>query len=285
MNDQADILIDAHAALGEGAFWHARAQKLYWIDILGKSLHVYDPATNTDQAMDLCRMPGTVVPRASGGWLLATEDGIGSFDGKTFTVMVNPEKDRPENRFNDGKCDPAGRFWAGTMGRKPQPGMGSLYRLDPDLSIHTMLTNLTISNGIVWTSDARTMYFIDTPTRAVAAFDYDLATGNISNRREVINVSKDFGAPDGMTIDAEDMLWVCHWGSGEVVRWNPKTGQALRRIKTGATQTSSCTFGGANLDKLFITSARDKKEDEPHAGAVFVADPGVKGVVLPESSM
>jgi sugar lactone lactonase YvrE len=168
------------------------------------------------------------------------------------------------------------------MRRKSASGAGCLYRLDPDLSVHTMLENLTIPNGIVWTADARTMYFIDTPTRVVAAFDYDLETGGIFNRRDAFKVPSDFGWPDGMTIDAEGMLWIAHWGSSEVVRWNPRTGQAIRRIKTAATQTSSCAFGGPNLDRLYITSARDTKENESHAGALFIADPGITGVVLPE---
>jgi sugar lactone lactonase YvrE len=216
--------------------------------------------------------------------MLAVYDGFAAFDPANgqLTLIADPEADLPDNRFNDGKCDPAGRFWAGTMAYSNQTTQGSLYRLDPDLSVHKMLGEIGIANGIVWSLDNQIMYYIDSVANTVRAFDYELATGNISNGRVVIRTDG-LGLPDGMAIDAEGMLWVAHFGGSCVRRWNPHTGQVIGVIELPASQITACAFGGPDLATLYITSAAIGLDDadlqrEPHAGGLFMATPGVKGV-------
>ena len=197
--------------------------------------------------------------------------------------MNNPEADVPGNRFNDGKCDPAGRFWAGTMAYENPVNQGSLYRMDTDLSVHKMLDNIGISNGLVWSLDHSTMYYIDTVAYTVRAFDYDIDTGDLKNERVAIHVPREMGGPDGMTIDSEGMLWVAHYGGSQVCRWNPETGEVLHTIKLPAKQITACAFGGKDLDTLFITSAaqqlsKEDLEQQPLAGGLFSIKPGYQGV-------
>lgn len=280
------VALDAKALLGEGPIWDARRQALYWVDIPAGKVHIFDPATGRDRSLDVGQPVGTIVPRRSGGAMVALRDGFAALDLETgaLTMIADPEADQPLNRFNDGKCDPAGRFWAGTMRQaEDRAGKGSLYRLDPDLSVHKMWSNVTVSNGIAWSLDARTMYYIDTPTRMVVAFEYDLATGAIANPRPVIHTPDGPGSPDGMTIDAEGMLWVAYWDGWRVVRWNPATAEALAVIEMPVQRPTAAWFGGPNLDELYITSARTGLSEEalaqqPHAGSLFVARPGVRGL-------
>ncbi len=285
MSKQVELVVDAQATLGEGPIWDVDSQVLYWIDIEERELHVYDPRLDEDRRIDLLERPGTVVPRKSGGLMLAQENGFASFDLKTeqVTVVTDPESDKPENRFNDGKCDPQGRFWAGTMSLNKSQPTGSLYRLDPDLSVHKMCSDLTISNGICWSGDQSTMYYIDTPQMCIHAYDFDPATGKISNKRVAVTIPKEASWPDGMTIDAEDKLWVGHYGGGHVCRWDPHTGKQLDRIELPCPNVTACALGGPNLDMLYITTARagmDKAAlaETPLAGGLFRAKPGVKGV-------
>jgi sugar lactone lactonase YvrE len=280
-----ELILDAKAILGEGAIWDARQQLLYWVDILGKSVHVFDPATNSDRAVAVGQYVGTVVPRQRGGVMVAIYDGFAALDLATgkLEVIADPEADLPDTRFNDGKCDPSGRFWAGTMSLKGVRQAGSLYCLDADHQARRMLTGVSTSNGIVWTSDRRTMYYIDTPTREVVAFDYDDATGNITHRRAAVRIPDDQGFPDGMAIDAEDMIWVAHWDGWQVSRWNPRTGRQLQRLPVPVARVSSCALGGPKLDTLYITTARPAANDprlaeQPHAGGLFAVQPGVTGV-------
>jgi sugar lactone lactonase YvrE len=230
-----------------------------------------------------------VVPRRSGGLMLALHHGFASlnFDTEQLEMIADPEKHLPGNRFNDGKCDPAGRFWAGTLALDGTPDVAALYRLDADLSVHKVLEGVTCSNGIVWTLDQKTMYYIDTGLRRVDAFDYDLETGGISGRRTAIEVPSEMGFPDGSTLDSEGMLWVALWQGGAVSRWNPVTGELLQVIRVPAPNVTSCAFGGPNLDHLYITTARNGLSPEvldayPTAGGLFCAGVAVKG--LPASA-
>jgi sugar lactone lactonase YvrE len=233
---------------------------------------------------------GTIVRRASGGCLLALENGFAAFDPDTgeLDFLVDPEADLPDNRFNDGKCDPAGRFWAGTMSlsHKPRPLTGSLYSLDAEGRVQTHLTGIGVSNGIVWTSDASTMYYIDTVTRCVDAFDFDNQKGEISNRRSIVNVPDELGSPDGMAIDAEDKIWVAFYGGWCVARFDPATGKMVAQIKMPVSNVTACAFGGPDLDLLYITTARQGLDEaalaeQPQAGDLFAAQPGVPGVETP----
>jgi sugar lactone lactonase YvrE len=226
-----------------------------------------------------------VVVRESGGLMLALHHGLASLDLKTREVKViaDPEAHLPENRFNDGKCDPAGRFWAGTMAFAATKGVGSLYCMDTDLSVRRMLGEISISNGITWSLDQRTMYYIDSLKMDIRAYDYDLATGNIAGERLICQVGQELGLPDGMAIDAEGMLWVAHFNGSRVCRWNPRTGQVLETILLPVSRVTACAFGGKDLDVLYITSGSMNMSEadwkkEPQAGGLFACRPGVRGV-------
>ena len=283
----ATLLLDAQATLGEGPIWDQRENVLWWIDINEHRLHRFDPAQNQNRTFDIGQRVGTVVPRLSGGLMLAVQNGFASFDpgNGSLQVINDPEADRPENRFNDGKCDPAGRFWAGTLELiEENMQAGTLYCLFEDGHVEAKVPDVGISNGIVWTSDKKTMYYIDTPTRRVDAFDYDNDTGSVSNRRAAIKLPDDFvGYPDGMTIDAEDNLWVCFWGGWGVIQFDPRTGKQLARIDVPASQVTACALGGPELKDLYITTARrdlqgPALEKEPQAGGLFHAQVEVGGV-------
>ncbi len=287
MTDQVELVIDAQAELGEGPLWHAQAQRLYWVNIIRGEVHVYNPAAGTDRCVHIGQQVGTVVPRASGGLMLAVEQGFASLDLDTeqLTLLADPEAHLPGNRFNDGKCDPAGRFWAGTMGRgdPTPPHAGSLYCLDAGGQVTRHLEGVTCSNGLVWSRDLTTMYYIDSGAQTVDAVDYDHATGAIANRRSVVTLPVDYGIPDGMTIDADGNLWVAGWGHHRLSQWNPADGRLLRTIEFPASAVTACAFGGPNLDALYVTTARtglspEALAQQPHAGGLFVVYPGVKGV-------
>jgi len=187
-------------------------------------------------------------------------------------------------RYNDGKCDPAGRLWVGSMGMEPPNRYkASLYRLDQDLSITRILDSITVSNGICWSLDKTKMYYIDTPTGKVKVFDYDDQTGGISNGRTAVEIPDGMGGPDGMTIDSEGHLWVCLWGGSCVGCFDPETGELLKRINIPAKNITSCAFGGKDLQTLFVTSANtgmspEDAEKYPHAGGLFAVEMDVKGV-------
>lgn len=279
------LVLDAKAKLGEGAIWHHREQKLYWVDIEGKALNIFDPQSGINKKLDVGQRVGTVVPIHQGGALVALQNGIHRIDTDTGAVTFLHNPLPPAYlRFNDGKCDPSGRFWVGSMALDFQEKAGSLYRFHPDKSIHRVLDNLTISNGIAWSSDRKTMYLNDTPTLTVQAFDYDDYTGEISNRRVAIRIPENMGAPDGMTIDAENNLWVAMWGGGMVCRFDPATARLLQQIIIPAPHVTSCAFGGEQLDTLYITTSRDSMtsadlEQFPFSGGLFaVTLPGVRGV-------
>jgi sugar lactone lactonase YvrE len=281
----AELVLDAKAMLGEGSIWHPRENKLYWVDIEGKALHIYDPVSNEDNVFPVGARIGTVVPVQSGGALVALQNGIYKIDIKTgkLTYVNNPSPDTTNLRFNDGKCDPAGRFWVGTLALDSRRRGACLYRIDKDKSIHTILDSVSISNGIVWTADKKTMYYNDTPTGTIQAFDYNDTTGAICNRRIAVRIPRGGGGPDGMTIDADGNLWVALWGSGTVGKYNPITGELLQKVIVPAPNVSSCAFGGKNLETLYITTARAwvneaKLKEFPLSGGLFSVKPGVRGV-------
>jgi len=282
---EVELVIDSKSDLGEGAIWNSQTGELLWINITGKILNIYNPKTGNNKELFTGQMIGTVVPCSSDKVLVALQNGIFSLDPFTGTkvLIVDPEEDLSDNRFNDGKCDPAGRFWVGTMSTKDEKGAGSLYRLDKDSSIHKMIENVSISNGIVWSPDASKMYYIDTPTQQVKEYDYNNETGEISNPKVAVEISTELGSPDGMTIDADGNLWIALWGGSAVGCWNPETGKLIRKIEVPAKNVTSCAFGDDDLGTLYITTARRNTTNEelkkyPEAGGVFKTIPGVKGV-------
>lgn len=284
-NSEAELVLPAKASLGEGPCWDSEQGVLYWVSILDKKVNIYDPRSHQNREIQLDQMVGTVVPRESGGVVVALQNGFCFLDLNTekLTPIVDPEQELPENRFNDGKCDPFGRFWAGTMSLSEEAEKGSLYCLDHDLHVEKKREHLTISNGLAWSPDQSYMYLIDTPTKKVTRFQYDLQTGHIQNATEVISFPEGVGAPDGMTIDEEGMLWIAHWGGAQVSRWNPETGEQLYSIPIPSLNVTSCTFGGENMDELYVTTARKNTSAEnlerfPEAGGLFKVRPGVKGM-------
>ena len=288
--NKAELLVDARAVVGEGPWWDSALGVLYWIDIKGKSLHIYDPGTGSDRRLSLAGMPGAVVARKSGGLIMAMEEGFAFVDPGTGIAapFLDPEAHLAGNRFNDGKCDSRGRFWAGTMEDAENEWRGSLYRLDPELRCERLFGGIGISNGIAFSPDDTLMYYIDTWTRRVDAFDFELETGAISRRRTAFEVPESMGGPDGMTIDEEGMLWVALWGGWGLGRWDPRTGRLLEKIDLPVEKVSSCVFGAAGrgpsaLDKLYITTASvglrpDDLKRQPAAGGLFILEPGVKGL-------
>jgi sugar lactone lactonase YvrE len=281
---EAELVYDAKAILGEGPVWDQDRQELMWVDIERGELHFFSPLVGTDRKIALGSRLGMAVPTNDGKILVALENGLAMLGaaGKQ-EIFADPEADKPNNRFNDGKCAPDGRLWVGSMDMEAKENAGSLYRLDADLTLTRCLTKVTVSNGLAWAPDGRTMYYIDSPTFKVEAFDYDPENGQISGRRSVIEVPEDHGAPDGMCIDIEGMLWIAHWDGGNVTRWDPFSGQNREMIQVPATRTTSCAFGGPNLDILYITSARFGLDDArlakfPASGGLFACQPGPRGM-------
>jgi sugar lactone lactonase YvrE len=260
--------------LGEGPVWDDRDQSLYWVDIPESRVHRM-AADGSLSSWDTGQPVGTVVPRASGGLVVAVRDGFLALDpaSGTLTTLAEVEKDRPENRMNDGACDRAGRFYAGTMASDESPGAGALYRLDPDLSVTTLFTGVGTSNGIGWSPDDRLMYYVDSQVHRVDVLDYDPATGQIGGRRPFKAVGEGDVVPDGLTVDADGGVWVAVWG-GYALLHHDSEGQLIETVELPAAQVTSCVFGGPDLDRLYITTAAGPGES---AGALFVCEPGVTG--------
>ncbi|MDW7695778.1 SMP-30/gluconolactonase/LRE family protein [Flammeovirgaceae bacterium SG7u.111] len=284
MNLSATLELDAKAQLGEGAIWHPEEKKFYWIDIENKKLHIYDPADKSDREITMPSRIGTVVPAKEGGVLVALEGGIFHVDLETenLTLLNNPLEGQEAIRFNDGKCDPQGRFWVGSMKLDQSAKQADLYRFDTDGTAHHMLDSITISNGIVWSPDHKKMYYIDTPTGKVQGFDYDAETGEISNGEVVVQIQEGMGYPDGMTIDSEGMLWIGMWNGFGVTRWNPNTGEYLGKVEVPAQNVTACAFGDEDLSTLYITTASigtdaQTLEKYPHCGGVFSVKTNFKG--------
>ena len=281
----AVVEYETKSLLGEGAFWNYKTQELYWVDIEGKQLNIYNPTTKNNRSISMPSLIGTVVPYKENEAVVALVDGIYKVNLLTeeVTLLSDVEFNMPENRFNDGKCDPNGNLWVGSMHFEQSRPNASVYKVNEQGETIKMIDSVTISNGIVWTKDTKTMYYIDTPSANIMAYDFDPDTSTISNGRVAVKVSKEDGFPDGMTIDENDMLWVGMWNGNAIAHFNPKTGELIDKIKVPAHNVTSCAFGGKNLDILYITtSSLDMSEEEqkayPLAGSIFKAKPGVKGV-------
>jgi len=280
---QAELILDAKATLGEGPAWDSKTQRLYWLDILEK--RIYAGARILAELDDLI---GCLAPCKNGHLILALSGVERRFsfadfepDSGQLTFLAALEEP-PTNRFNDGKCDPLGRFLAGTMDMNEKDPNGALYSFDGS-HVTRLLDGVCISNGLAWSVDYKTFYYIDTPTREVKAFDYDLATGQIANPRVTIRVPESLGWPDGMTSDMDGNLWIAMWGGAQVTKWNPNSGKLLEKISVPALHTSSCVFGGKDINELYVTSARvgmsaaDLKK-YPLSGGLFKMITNVEGM-------
>ena len=288
-----DCAFEAKDWLGEGPCWHPREQALYWTDVPSKVIKRWHPATGAHASWPMPEMVTAIAVRKSGGLIIASHTGIDFFDPASgqATRFVAPEKDKPKNRSNDGKCDRQGRFWYGTMmnnfaadgSELPiTANTGGLYRIDPEGSVHTVEQGLGIANTFAWSPDNRTMYFADT-FDAIYAYDFDPVSGRAGNRRVFAKAdTATYGHPDGSTIDSEGFLWNCRWDGGCIIRWSPD-GRIDRVVKMPCQRVTSCIFGGADLSVLYVTTVRYGLSDaqlaeQPLAGAIFAIDAGVKGL-------
>lgn len=262
---------------GEGPIWWKGA--LYYVDIEGHEVRRFDPASGEERSWNVGQRVGTVVPREAGGLVIAGDHGLFFLDEETgaLTRIADPEPDKPDNRFNDGKCSPDGRLFAGTISLAKKTGDARLYRLDPDLSLHEVFGPVTNSNGIVWSGDGKTAYYIDTPRREVLAFDYE--DGQLRNPRTAVSTAAIEASPDGMTIDSDDHLWVAFCHGACVACYDPVSGNELRRVELPCLETTACAFGGPALCDLYVTTGIHKSVVEEHAGRLFVVRGlGVHGV-------
>jgi sugar lactone lactonase YvrE len=282
---QAALFYQAACTLGEGPFWFQ--DRLWWVDIEEGYLHTVDGEGKDIQSHRMGGRIGSCAPIDDDHFVVALQQGIGVWSRQTgaIKILASPESDLPNSRFNEGKCDPRGRFLAGTLNMAGKEKSSALYSLGGDASLKKLVAPVSISNGLAWSRDGRTLYYIDTPTCEVAAFAYDLETGSVGDKRVVIQVPAEAGYPDGMDIDQQGNLWIAHWDGWAVRCWSPVTGQCLAEIRVPCQQPTSCRFGGPHYDQLFITSARvglssENLESQPLAGSVFIGRPGTQGFPL-----
>lgn len=283
---QPKIVLDHICKLGEGPVWDAASNSILWLDILKGEIHQFNTNTKQNSIFTAGEMIGCIAPREQGGFIAGLENGIGFIDieKKEVKHIINPEEGL-NNRFNDGKADAAGRFWLGSMSKTEEENNGNFYMVDTDLSIHRKLENVSISNGLAWNADNTILYYINTPTNYIFAFDFDMETGSINNQRVVVDLTHEKGFADGMTIDEEGMLWVAFYDGWRVARYNPVTGDLLQQVDLPVANATCCTFGGENLTDLYITTASKEMSDEalqqqPHAGKLFVVkNTGIKGTL------
>jgi len=271
-------VLPAGALLGEGALWSQREQALYWVDILACRLHRFDPATETQSQWTFGEEISAVAERAAAPGLIVTlRRGFVLFEpagGGEPRYLHQPETDLPGNRFNDGKCDALGRFWAGTMDFACKAPTGALYRYDPDGRCTRHDSGFAVTNGPTWSADGRTLYFNDTVNGRIHAYDFDAAAGTLSNKRLWHSFAPGDGVPDGMATDADGRIWIAHWGGACVSCHDPASAQELCRVLLPVDQVTNCAFGGPDLRTLFITTASSgltpaQLEAQPLAGGLF----------------
>jgi len=276
------LAFDVGAGLGEGALWDWRHDRLLSVDIRAGRVLVSDPSDGTTRSIEVGQPVSAALLRGEDELLLAVRDGFATLelDSGKFEPLVAVESGNSANRMNDAACDARGRCFAGTMAFDATPGAGTLYRLDPDLSVHTLLSPLTISHGIGWSPGGGLMYHVDTGPGVIDVHDYDEDTGAISNRRRLVDSEPGWGVPDGLTMDAEGGIWVAFWGGGAVRRFGAD-GEVTETIEVPATNVTKPAFGGSELDQLYVTTAEletgHAKHEVDQGGAIFVFEPGVRG--------
>jgi sugar lactone lactonase YvrE len=281
--DTLEIVLDLRAQLGEGPIWDELSQRLIFVDSEAGAIYTLEPASKNLVEIKVSPQIGAAIPRRDGGFAVSSTDGLLSVQPTGEVVLLVPiERDRPHHRMNDAKCDSRGRMLSGTFSLKFERGAGALYRIDPDLTLTCLLPGVSVSNGIGWSPDERTLYFVDTSSRGIDAFDYDIETGAIANRRRFVQLAREEGFPDGLAVDAQGHVWLALYLGGAVRRYAPD-GRLVAAVTLPVSGVTSCNFGGPDLTDLYITTARygvpdDRLEKEPHAGALFRCRPGVAGL-------
>jgi sugar lactone lactonase YvrE len=283
---QVEVVCRPANLLGESPIWCVRTRRLYWVDGRAPTLHVLDTATRAEQSHALPETTGSICLCEDGSLLVAMVSGIFrlSGDGVVGERIATPQPNHPDNRFNDGRCDRAGRFYTGTLNDKQRIPTGALWRLGPGGDFTALFDEIIVPNGLAFSPDNRRMYFADTYRQLIEVFDYDIDAGALGKRRVFADLAGGVGRPDGSAVDAEGCLWNAEYAGSRVVRYTPE-GQIDRIIAMPVSQPTCCAFGGAHLDELYITSARqrltpEQLAGEPLAGSLFVLRPGVQG--LPE---
>jgi sugar lactone lactonase YvrE len=279
MNYEVEHVLSMGNELGEGPLWSAAEHKLYWVDIMAGNFHRVTPGQRDVETFSVGQPLGSMGFREGGGFILALKNGFHLWDParQTLEFLADPEVDKPHARFNDGKVDRRGRFWAGTT---DDNGNSRLYRYDPDRSLYVMETGVTCSNGLGWSPDNTIMYYSDSQILTVYAYDFDLDSGEIDNRR--IFLHREQGDPDGLTVDGEGCVWIAVWGGWCVERYDPD-GKLMARIDMPVEFPTCPIFGGAAMDELYVTSAwialgAERRHEQPLAGDLFRIHTDVKGI-------
>ncbi|KAI4889782.1 hypothetical protein NFI96_030809 [Prochilodus magdalenae] len=288
---KVERVVKDHCVIGEGPVWEEKDATLLYVDITGKKISRWSSLTNQIESMPTESYVGCAVPRSSGGYIVGegTRFAAVDWEARSITTIADVDTDKTNTRFNDGKVDPVGRLFAGTMAVESSPGVierkqGSFYTLHTDHSVVKHFDQVDISNGLAWSPDHRFLYYIDSLTYMVEVFDYDKQTGSISNRRTLYQLEKDEGIPDGMCIDIEGKLWVACYRGGRVLRIDPETGTRLQTVKFPVVITTSCCFGGKDYSDLYVTTAysgldEETRAQQPDSGCIFkVSGLGVKGL-------
>ncbi|MEY2400715.1 MAG: hypothetical protein QOJ08_826 [Ilumatobacteraceae bacterium] len=276
------IAVPGPDQLGEGPVWDDRSGELVWVDISGRRIHHWNPLTGAPRSLATRGDVGAVVLCEDGAMVAAVECELWRVDDEDRWTLLAAVEPKPGVRFNDCRADPRGRLWAGTLHRGRKNGAAALYRLDPGGELTLVLPGRTISNGIGWSPDERTMYYIDSTTQQIASYEYDINTGNLSEEGRFAEIDPSDGLPDGLTVDAEGGVWVCLFSGATVRRYRPD-GVLDQEIELPLTNPTCPGFGGADLRTLYVTTARHRLTDdqlarEPNAGAVLQLDVGVPGL-------
>jgi sugar lactone lactonase YvrE len=283
MSSQFTCVLDVKASLGEGPVWSVRERVLYWVDINAPSLNRFDPATGQNVAMPMPESIGCFALREPAGFIVALRAGIwlAAADGSLTRKVADAPYDPAHHRFNDGRCDPQGRFFAGFMNEARDGESAALMRIDRDGTMTRVLGDMTISNGLAWSPDGRTMYHADTPTRTIRAFDYDSTTGTPSRPRIFAQWHGETDRPDGGAVDSAGNYWTAFYGGGKVLQISP-SGETLAEFSVPAMCPTMCAFGDTDLKTIYVTTARQRREPGelarlPQSGGIFAMRVDVAG--------
>jgi sugar lactone lactonase YvrE len=277
-------LYQSQCVLGEGPYWHTSRKSFFWVDIESGTLFEYILKSGKVRTWNFNHRLSLVLEGEEDHLILALGLKIARFhpESEKLEWLASIESELTHNRCNDGKCDAMGRLWVGTMNLQFKEGAGSFYSLDQDHMLHKHLDQITISNGMAWTPNNQTLYYIDSPTQQVNAYHFDLEKGGIAFERTAIEIPLSMGTPDGMCMDQEEKLWIAHYGGYGVYRWDPVSGQLMEKVELPAPNITSCAFGGEDMDTLLVTTARENLNEAqlaefPLSGDVFLVKTNTSG--------